>query len=134
MSNESLDIEGEPAWRKVMKRLTYILTICLCLISVDGWAELTYKELQHSYEMTTSDKVQVIDNYLIGLYEGINAANLAYYMQTHQFLYCKPVNVDLNVHNIRAIIDETHEAHDTEGTIPASYLLFVGLKRTFPCF
>lgn len=116
-----------------MKTLACILTLCLCLVSVECRAELTYKELQHAYKMTESSKVQALNNYLVGLYEGINAANLAYYMQTHQFLYCRPANVDLNVNNIRAIIDETHKAHDTEGTIPASYLLFVGLKKTFPC-
>ena len=116
-----------------MKRLACLLTICFLLVSVNCWAELTHKELQHAYEMTDSGKSQAINNYLIGLYEGISASNLAYYMQTKQFLYCKPANIDLNVNNIRAIIDETHKAHDTEGTIPASYLLFVGLKQTFPC-
>lgn len=116
-----------------MKRIIIAITTCLILLSVNCQAELTHKELQHSYEMTEGGNTLAIDNYLIGLYEGINASNLAYYMQTKQFLYCKPANIDLNVNNIRAIIDETHKAHDTEGTIPASYLLFVGLKQTFPC-
>lgn len=117
-----------------MKRLACMLTICLCLVSADCLAELNYKELQHASEMTESDKAHVLDNYLLGLYEGINATNLAYYMQTKQFLYCKPNNFDLNVNNIKSIIKDAHEAYDSEGDIPVSYLLFVGLKQTFPCF
>lgn len=117
-----------------MKTLASVLTICLCLVSANCRAEMTHKDLSHAYEMTGSAEAHPLNNYLIGLYEGINATNLAYYMQTKQFLYCKPANIDLNVNNIRTIIDETHKAHDTEGTIPASYLLFVGLKKTFPCF
>ena len=117
-----------------MKRLSCILVICICLASVDCRAELTYKELQHSYEMTKSDNTQVMDTYLLGLYEGINAANLAYYMQTKQFLYCKSPDFGLNANAISTIVKEAHEAFDSEGEIPVSYLLFVGLKRTFPCF
>lgn len=107
---------------------------CLCLVSVDCRAELTYKELQHTYEMTQKDNKHILDNYLLGLYEGINAANLAYYMQTKQQLYCKSPDFDLNANDIRSIIKETHETFDSEGEIPVSYLLFIGLKKTFPCF
>ena len=117
-----------------MKKLACTFVICLCLVSVDCWAELTYKELQHIYETSEKGNTHVMDNYLLGLYEGINASNLAYYMQTKQSLYCKPNNFGLNVNNIRAIIKDSHESYDTEGEIPVSYLLFVGLKQTFPCF
>jgi hypothetical protein len=55
-------------------------------------------------------------------------------MQTKQFLYCKPNNFDLNINNIRSIIKDAHDSYNTEGEIPVSYLLFVGLKKTFPCF
>lgn len=117
-----------------MKRLAFMLILSLCLVSADCLAELTYKELQHSYQMSSSDKTPVMDNYILGLYEGINASNIAYYMQTKEFLYCKPNNFNLNVNNIRSIIKDAHESYDTEGEIPVSYLLFVGLKKTFPCF
>jgi hypothetical protein len=131
---ESLDDAKLFVWGGKMKRLTCLLTTCLCLIGVDCRAELKYKELQHTYEMTESGSTHAIDNYLIGLYEGINASNHAYYMQTKQFLYCKPNNFDLNVNNIRSIIKDAHDSYDSEGEIPVSYLLFVGLKKTFPCF
>ena len=117
-----------------MKKLACIFVICLCLVSVDCWAELTYKQLQHIYGASEKGIAPVMDNYLLGLYEGINASNLAYYMKTKQSLFCKPNNFDLNVNNLRAIIKDTHDSYDTEGEIPVSYLLFVGLEQTFPCF
>jgi hypothetical protein len=90
--------------------------------------------MQHIYETSEKGSTHVVDNYLLGLYEGINASNLAIYMQTKKFLFCKPNNFDLNVNDIRSIIKDAHAAHDSEGTIPVSYLLFVGLNKTFPCF
>ncbi len=117
-----------------MKRLAFMLMLSLCFVSIDCRAELTYKELQHTYEMSSGDNTLATDNYIIGLHEGVNAANIAYYMQTKELLYCKPNNFDLNVNNIRAIIKDAHESYDSEGEIPVSYLLFVGLKKTFPCF
>ena len=116
-----------------MKRLACICSICLCLISADCWAEHTYNEQQRIYETSEKENVLALDNYLLGLYEGISASNLAYYMQTNQFLYCKPNNFDLNVNDIKAIIKDAHEAYDTKGEIPVSFLLFTGLKQTFPC-
>jgi hypothetical protein len=117
-----------------MKRLVFILMLPLYFVSTDCRAELTYKELQHTYKMSSEDNTLATDNYITGLHEGVNAANIAYYMQTREFLYCKPNNFDLNVNNIRAIIKDAHHSYDTEGEIPVSYLLFVGLKKTFPCF
>jgi hypothetical protein len=117
-----------------MKRLAFVLTICFCLVSVDCLAELTYEELQHVYKTSGESEASAMDNYVLGLYEGVNASNLAYYMQTKQFLYCKPNNFSLNVNNIRSIIKDAHDSYNTEGDIPVSYLLFVGLKKTFPCF
>lgn len=102
--------------------------VILCLISVDSQAELTYKNLQHIYETSEKGNTHVMDNYLLRLYEEINASNLAYYIQTKQSLYCKPTDFELNVNNIKAIIKDCHESYDTRGEIPVSYLLFVGLK------
>lgn len=117
-----------------MKRLFCLAVICFFLFNANCWAEFTYKELLHIYETSEKDSTHAVDNYLVGLYEGINASNLANYMQTKQPLFCKPNNFDLNVNDIRSIIKDAHETHDSEGTIPVSYLLFVGLKKTFPCF
>jgi hypothetical protein len=61
-----------------MKRLVCVFVISLCLVSVDCRAEFTYKEMQHIYETTENGTGQVMDNYLPGLHEGINASNLAY--------------------------------------------------------
>ena len=108
--------------------------VCLCLVSVDCLAELNHKELQNIYKSSEKRIVHAMDSYLLGLYEGINASNLAHYMQTKELLYCKPDSFSLNVNNIRSIIKDAHEAYDTEGNIPVSYLLFIGLKQTFPCF
>jgi hypothetical protein len=116
-----------------MKKLACTFVVCLCLVSVDCWAELTHKELQHIYETAENENVLALDNYLLGLYEGISDSNLAYYMQTKQFLYCKPNSFDLNVNDIKAVIKDAHEAYDTKGEIPVSFLLFTGLKQTFPC-
>ena len=55
-------------------------------------------------------------------------------MKTKQPLFCNTNNFNLNVNDIRSIIKDAHDAHDSEGTIPVSYLLFVGLNKTFPCF
>ena len=117
-----------------MIRRIFIFTIGFILFYTDCRAELTYKELQHIYEGPKKESTQSIDNYLIGLYEGINASNLANYMQSKKFLYCKPNNFELNVSDIKSIIKDAHDTHDSQGTIPVSYLLFVGLKKTFPCF
>jgi hypothetical protein len=117
-----------------MKKLACIFVVCLCLVSVDSWAEFTYKELQHVYGTSELGSTHVVDDYLIGLYEGINAASLATYMKTKQPLICNPNNFDLNINDIRSIIKDAHVAHNSEGTIPVSYLLFVGLNKTFPCF
>ena len=117
-----------------MKRLFCLAVVCFFLFKASCWAEFTYKELQHIYQAAEKDSTHAVDNYLVGLYEGINASNLANYMQTKQTLFCKPNNFDLNVNDIRSIIKDAHETHDSEGTIPVSYLLFVGLNKTFPCF
>jgi hypothetical protein len=117
-----------------MKRLFRLAVVCFFLFNANCWAEFTYKELQHIYKTSEKDSTHAVDNYLVGLYEGINASNLANYMQTKQPLFCKPNNFDLNVNDIRSIIKDAHETHDSEGTIPVSYLLFVGLNKTFPCF
>ena len=117
-----------------MKRLFCLAVICFFMFNANCWAEFTYKELQHIYKTSEKDSIQVVDNYLLGLYEGVNAASLATYMQTKQSLFCNPNNFDLNVNDIRSMIKDAHDAHDSEGTIPVSYLLFIGLKKTFPCF
>jgi hypothetical protein len=117
-----------------MNRLICVAVIYFFLFNANCWAEFSYKELQHFYGTSEKGSTHVVDDYLIGLYEGINAASLATYMQTKQPLFCKPNNFDLNINDIKSIIKDTHVAHNSEGTIPVSYLLFVGLKKTFPCF
>lgn len=116
-----------------MKRLIFLAVVFFFLCNANCWAEFSYKELQHFYGTSEKGSTHVIDDYLIGLYEGINAASLATYMQTKQPLFCKPNNFDLNVNDIRSIIKDAHVAHNSKGTIPVSYLLFVGLTKTFPC-
>ena len=116
-----------------MKRLFCLAVISLFLFNANCWAEFTYKDVQSIYETSGKDSTRIADNYLLGLYEGINASNLAVYMQSKQFLFCKPNNFDLSVKNIRSIIKDAHDTHNSKGTIPVSYLLFIGLKKTFPC-
>jgi hypothetical protein len=116
-----------------MKRLFCLAVIGLFLFNANCWAEFTYKELQHIYGTSEKGSIRVVDDYLMGLYEGINAASLATYMQTKRPLFCKPNNFDLNTNDIRSIIKDAHVAHNSKGTIPVSYLLFVGLTKTFPC-
>ena len=116
-----------------MKRLACICSICLCLVSANCLAEHTYNEQQRIYETLEIEKVFAMDDYLLGLYEGVNASNLAYYMQTKQLFYCMPNNIELNTNDIKAIIKDAHEAYNTKGEIPVSFLLFTGLKQTFPC-
>ena len=116
-----------------VKKLFCLAVISLFLFNANCWAEFTYKDVQHIYETSEKGSTRIVDNYLLGLYEGINASNLAVYMQRKQFLFCKPNNFDLNVNDIRSIIKDAHDTHNSEGTIPVSYLLFIGLKKTFPC-
>ena len=116
-----------------MKRKIFILSVCLCLVSVNCWAELTYRELQHTYEKATADTTVTQDYYLLGLYEGVKATNLASLMQNKKPLYCKPPAFELNPNDIKSIIKTAHETYDPTGTVPVSYLLFIGLMQTFPC-
>ena len=116
-----------------MKSKIFILLLCLGLVSVNCRAELTYKELMHTYEKAAGESTATQDYYLLGLYEGVKAANLAALMQNKQPLYCKPPAFDLNSSDIKSIIKCAHESYDHSGSIPVSYLLFIGLIQTFPC-
>lgn len=115
-----------------MKRLIW-LTLVLTTLATTARAELTFAELAHGYEKSGQGRVEPYDNYLMGLYEGINAANLASYMQTRKRLLCKPDNLDLNPRDLFRMIKETHDVFDKSNEIPVSYLLFIGLRQTFPC-
>ena len=116
-----------------MIRNMFAILLFFVLLAGTASAELTYNELLHSYAQSASDETQVLDNYLIGLYEGVNAANLAYYMQARQFMFCKPSSIDLNVGDLKRIIKDSHDTFDQKNEIPVSYLLFIGMKKTFPC-
>lgn len=116
-----------------MKRKIFLVLICLGLVTIDCRAELTYKELMHTYEKAAAEGTGSQDNYLLGLYEGIKAANLAALMQNKTPLYCKPPAFELNPGDIKAIIKCAHDTYDTSGSIPVSYLLFIGMVQTFPC-
>ena len=116
-----------------MKYLVFILAFYVPFWGTNTWANVTYQELQHSYFMTDGYNKKTIDNYLLGVYEGINASNLGTYMNTRQFQYCKPQGFELNVHDLRKIIDQSHKKYNSNGNIPVPYLLYVGLKETFPC-
>ncbi|PLX79561.1 MAG: hypothetical protein C0614_07785 [Desulfuromonas sp.] len=115
-----------------MKRLLLLITL-VCLTSVSAHAELAYSELVHSYQKSAEQKSQPLDSYLMGLYEGIKAANLAYYMQTRQRLFCKPDNLEMNARDLFKLIKDSHDSFDKANEIPVSYLLFIGLRQTFPC-
>lgn len=116
-----------------MKRLLCGFLIIYVSMVTTAYSEMTYQELQHSYGSLEGRGNQGLDSYLIGVYEGINATNLAYYMQTKQFLFCMPQGLDLNIEDLRNILSESHETFDKHGEIPVSYLLFIGLRQTFPC-
>ena len=115
-----------------MKRLLLLITV-FCLTCALVHAELAYSELVHSYNKSAGEKSQPLDSYLLGLYEGIKAANLAYYMQTRQRLFCKPDNFDMNSRDLFKLIKDSHDSFDKANEIPVSYLLFIGLRQTFPC-
>ncbi len=116
-----------------MKGCWLILTMCLCLVGIDCRAELTYRELVHTYEKAAADKTATQDYYLLGLYEGVKATNLASLMQNKKPLYCKPPAFELNPNDIKSVIKNAHESYDPQDTVPVSYLLFIGLMQTFPC-
>jgi hypothetical protein len=116
-----------------MKRKSVILLVCLCLVSINCRAEMTYRELQHTYEKAPADKTAIQDYYLLGLYEGVKATNLASLMQNRKPLYCKPASFELTPSDIKSIIKSAHETYDQGGSVPVSYLLFIGLMQTFPC-
>ena len=116
-----------------MKYKSFILLVCLCLVSINCRAELTYRELQHTYEKAAADQTATPDHYLIGLYEGVKATNLASLMQNKKPLYCKSPAFELNANDIKSIIKTAHDTYDQSGTVPVSYLLFIGLIQTFPC-
>ena len=115
-----------------MKRLVFLITV-FCLITTTAGAELVYPELIHSYQKSAEEKSQPLDSYLMGLYEGIKATNLAYYMQTRQRLFCKPDNLEMNPRDLFKLIKDSHDSFDKANEIPVSYLLFIGLRQTFPC-
>jgi len=116
-----------------MKSKILLLVICLGLVSVNCRAELTYKELMHTYEKAEGESTTTQDYYLLGLYEGVKAANIAAMMQNKKPLYCKPAAFELNPSDIKTIIKCAHESYDPSEQIPVSYLLFIGLIQTFPC-
>ena len=118
----------------MLKRIGLVLSLVLPLVMPpQATAEITYPEMVHSFDKSQPGKQQVLENYLIGLYEGINAANIAYYMQTRQRMFCMPDSLDLKASDLRKLITESHETFDSQNEIPVSYLLFIGLKQTFPC-
>lgn len=116
-----------------MKRLLCAFLMFYGSLVTPAFSELTYQELQHSYAQSEGEGIQLLDNYLIGVYEGINATNLAFYMQTKQFMFCKAQSIDLNVGDLRRIIEDAHKSFDQNNDIPVSYLLFIGMRKTFPC-
>jgi hypothetical protein len=118
---------------EAMKRKVLLLLVCLGLVGVNCRAELTYKELMHTYVKAAPENTSLQDYYLMGLYEGVKATNMASLMQNKRPLYCKPPAFELNPNDIKSIIQNAHETFDASGTVPVSYLLFVGLVQTFPC-
>ena len=116
-----------------MSGKSLMLMFCLCLVGFDCRAELTYRELMHTYEKAAADQTHAQDYYLLGLYEGVKATNLASVMQNKKPLYCKPPAFELNPNDVKSIIKNAHESYDPHDSVPVSYLLFICLMQTFPC-
>jgi hypothetical protein len=123
------DVEGGDMKGKIVIGLL----VCLLMPHAHGWAEITYGELQHVYDKGKVSDDFSQDRYLVGVYEGIKATNLASLMQNKQPLFCKPDRLELNPRDIQSLVKDAHETYDYNGSIPVSYLLFIGLVKTFPC-
>ncbi|MDT8441299.1 MAG: hypothetical protein RQ723_06530 [Desulfuromonadales bacterium] len=110
-----------------------LVGVMLVLGPTAALADLTYPELAHGYGKAQKETVEPLDSYLVGAYEGIQAANRASFMQNRQRLLCVPPGLELNARDLFRLIRETHEKFDQNNDIPVSYLLFIGLRQTFPC-
>lgn len=115
-----------------MLRLLLVAGIFV-LAQTEALADLTYPELIDGYAKAETARDESLDSYLVGVYEGIQAADRASFMQSRQRLLCIPASLELNARDLFRLIRETHDRFDQNSDIPVSYLLFIGLRQTFPC-
>jgi len=103
-----------------------------------GTIFLIYSAL--SFAMTYGDSKKVhpreVDTYITGIIHGIEFSQ--YLLAKNQMtFYCKPKNLQLTIGNAKNFIENTARNMRIAGYIPENYdlsfLIFDGLKTTFPC-
>ena len=103
-----------------------------------GTIFLIYSAL--SFAMTYGDSKKVhpreVDTYITGIIHGIEFSQ--HLLSKNQMtFYCKPKNLQLTIGNAKNFIENTARNMRIAGYIPENYdlsfLIFDGLKTTFPC-
>ena len=108
--------------------MKYTLCILSLLISI------------HSYAMTYGDSKKThpreVDTYITGVIDGLEFSQKLLESSQMAF-YCKPKNLELTMGNAKNFIENTARDMRIAGYIPENYelsfLIFDGLKTTFPC-
>jgi len=94
----------------------------------------------HSYAMTYGDSKKThpreVDTYITGVIDGLEFSQKLLESSQMAF-YCKPKNLQLTMGNAKNFIENTARDMRIAGYIPENYdlsfLIFDGLKTTFPC-
>ena len=94
----------------------------------------------HSYAMTYGDSKKThpreVDTYITGVIDGLEFSQKLLESSQMAF-YCKPKNLQLTMGNAKNFIENTARDMKIAGYIPENYdlsfLIFDGLKTTFPC-
>jgi len=93
-----------------------------------------------SYAMTYGDSKKThpreVDTYITGVIDGLEFSQKLLESSQMAF-YCKPKNLQLTMGNAKNFIENTARDMRIAGYIPENYelsfLIFDGLKTTFPC-
>ena len=94
----------------------------------------------HSFSMTYGDSKKThpreVDTYITGVIDGLEFSQKLLESSQMAF-YCKPKNLQLTMGNAKNFIENTARDMRIAGYIPENYelsfLIFDGLKTTFPC-
>lgn len=104
-----------------------LLSIGCLALNVEAEAFVTHKGMQAN--MTKQQ--QLI--YMGGVGSGFYWSNAVLQSQGQPPLYCQPSKLALTLDNYMHIFEDELKRNAHQEDEPAEYILFLGLKNTFPC-
>jgi len=106
------------------------------IILVIVFAFIHHQALSMTYGDSKKTHPREVDTYITGVIDGLEFSQKLLESSQMAF-YCKPKNLQLTMGNAKNFIENTARDMRIAGYIPENYelsfLIFDGLKTTFPC-